>query len=169
MEYSKILQDIVEYSRSLLFHFILEYSKIFQNVKKISKVFQNIQKYSKIFENIVEYCGIIVHFDITVLWRIKQFFNLLFLVKTGLPVAYSLLLSKTCIHESVSAAPRLAVQCWPLTNTLFRRMKIGRVQQAGTQFEPLNNLNYHFWSKAMLISPFEIVYRQGIGNLALNC
>ena len=47
------------YSRSLLFHLILEYSRIFQNVTKYSKVFKNIQKYSKIFENIWEYSGII--------------------------------------------------------------------------------------------------------------
>ena len=58
MEYSKIPQDIMEYSRSLLFHFILEYSRIFQNVTKYSKVFKNIQKYSKIFENILEYSRI---------------------------------------------------------------------------------------------------------------
>ena len=52
MEYSKILPDIMEYFRSLLFHFILEYSRIFQNVTKYSRV------YSKIFENIWEYSRI---------------------------------------------------------------------------------------------------------------
>ena len=52
----------MEYSRSLLFHFILEYSRIFQKVTKYSKVLKNIQKYSKylgIFWNILEYSGII--------------------------------------------------------------------------------------------------------------
>ena len=41
-EYSKILQDIMEYSRSLLFHLILEYSRIFQNVTKYSEVLKNL-------------------------------------------------------------------------------------------------------------------------------
>ena len=59
MEHSKILQDIMGYSRSLLFHFILEYSRIFQNVTKYSNLFKNIQKYSKIFWKILEYSGII--------------------------------------------------------------------------------------------------------------
>ena len=48
----------MEYSRSLLFHFILEYSRIFQNVTQYSIVFKNIQKYSQIFENIWEYSRI---------------------------------------------------------------------------------------------------------------
>ena len=54
----KILQDIMEYSRSLLFYFILEYSRISQNVTTFPKVFKNIQKFSKIFENIWEYSRI---------------------------------------------------------------------------------------------------------------
>ena len=53
MEYSKLLQDIMEYSRSLLFHFILEYSRMLQNTPKYSKIFKNTQKYSRIFGNIL--------------------------------------------------------------------------------------------------------------------
>ena len=53
MEYSNILQDIMEYSRSLLFHFILEYSRILQVTKYMySKVFKNIQKYISVFNNV---------------------------------------------------------------------------------------------------------------------
>ena len=69
LEYSKILQDIMDYSISLLFHFIQEYSRIFQNVTKYSKVFKNIQKFSKIFWNILEYSGIIWKLLAVVIWH----------------------------------------------------------------------------------------------------
>ena len=61
MEYSKILQDIVEYSRSLLFHFNLEYSRIFQNITKYSK-------YSKIFGNILNYLLVFMN---SVIWLVN--------------------------------------------------------------------------------------------------
>ena len=51
----------MEYSRSLLFHFILDWSRIFHNVTKYSKVFKilkNIFEYFGIFWNILEYSGI---------------------------------------------------------------------------------------------------------------
>ena len=57
-----VLQDIMEYSRSLLFHFIVEYSRMLQNILKYSKIFkntQNIGEYSGIFWNILEYSEII--------------------------------------------------------------------------------------------------------------
>ena len=57
MEYSKILQDIMECSRSLLFHFILEYSRMLQNTQKYFGIFGNIWEYSQM--NILEYSGII--------------------------------------------------------------------------------------------------------------
>ena len=47
----------MEYSRSLLFQFILD-PRVFHNVTKYSKVFKNIQKYSKIVENIWKYSRI---------------------------------------------------------------------------------------------------------------
>ena len=64
LEYYGILQDIMEYSRSLLFHFILEYSRMLQNILKYSKIFKNTQKYLRIFgnilfQNILEYSEII--------------------------------------------------------------------------------------------------------------
>ena len=43
----------MEYSRSLVLHFILEYSRMLQNILKY--IVKNIQKYLRIFGNILAY------------------------------------------------------------------------------------------------------------------
>ena len=53
----------MEYSRSLLFHFILEYYRIFQKVTTY-KILYSIEKYSKILKNIWEYFGLLTVSDI---------------------------------------------------------------------------------------------------------